>query len=463
MAFSVSTATITGVAPAIAAPGAWVTITGSGFGGSQGSGNVWLGGTIAAIQRTGGWSDGQIVAQVPTGTTGTGAQVLQNGVMSNVGTFTVDALLLTGIGPTPGSSPPAFTLTGTGFGASGTVWLGDRAGNAVSWSDTQVVATADPQAKSGVAKILQNGVWSNAKPFIVTVPGGNMVVPSVLNMVVGYTRSIQALNSSSQPVTGLTWTSSDPTVVSLSTDDPPVLTAVAAGNVTITAGTGSADVTVYAGSLPLGTVIWSNPGDGSGVTKIVPAVPSSSGVADVFAFQNDGMVQAITSDGTTAWTADVSQTSLVLPDFLGGLVELQTDQLGLPTAIVKLDGITGQPYPAYTAPCYVPGGSGSVPCLGGLMAVHPDGTVFAVLSGGVNFSVGAIDPTTGTLKFNVLGSPSVGDGVAEEEFQAYQLIIAGDGYAYLAYKWAEFASDNLHLIRHFMVLRANSFSVHQVR
>jgi hypothetical protein len=38
-------------------------------------------------------------------------------------------------------------------------------------------------------------------------------------------------------------------------------------------------------------------------------VPSASGVADVFAFQNDGTVQAITSDGTTAWTADVSLAS----------------------------------------------------------------------------------------------------------------------------------------------------------
>ena len=122
-------------------------------------------------------------------------------------------------------------------------------------------------------------------------------------MVVGDTHTIQALSSTGQPVTGLTWASSDPTIVSLSTDDPPLVTALAAGHVTITAGTGSADVTVSAGPLPLGTVIWSNPGDGSGVTSIVPAVPSTTGVADVFAFQADGTVAAITADGKTAWTA----------------------------------------------------------------------------------------------------------------------------------------------------------------
>ena len=89
--------------------------------------------------------------------------------------------------------------------------------------------------------------------------------------------------------------------MSLSTDDPPILTAVAAGHATITAGGASADITVTAAvSLPIGTVLWSNPGDGSGVGQIIPGVPSPSGVADVFAIQNDGVVAAITADGTTA-------------------------------------------------------------------------------------------------------------------------------------------------------------------
>ncbi len=54
---------------------------------------------------------------------------------------------------------------------------------------------------------------------------------------------------------GLTWTSSDPAVVGLSSDDPPVLTALAAGHVTITAGTASTDVSVSSVALPLGTVL----------------------------------------------------------------------------------------------------------------------------------------------------------------------------------------------------------------
>jgi hypothetical protein len=53
--------------------------------------------------------------------------------------------------------------------------------------------------------------------------------------LVGDTHTIQALNSAGQPVTGLTWTSSDTDVVSLSSADPPVFFALAAGHVTITA------------------------------------------------------------------------------------------------------------------------------------------------------------------------------------------------------------------------------------
>jgi hypothetical protein len=237
--------------------------------------------------------------------------------------------------------------------------------------------------------------------------------------------------------------------VSLSPDDPPILTAVAAGHVTITAGTGSADVTVWdptllpGGALPLGTVIWSNPGDGSGVQSIVPAVPSTSGVADVFAFQADGTVQAITSDGTTAWTADVSQESAI-PDFQGGLV------LANDTSIWKLDGITGQPYPAYTlgASTYFVGDF-----WGGSPAVHPDGTILTMLVAeqdppSNSYSVIGIDPSTGAQKFSV---PVPVDRIEV----GYGVMIAGDGYAYLPYSYIV-DPDWDPLVRQAAVLRVNS-------
>jgi hypothetical protein len=381
---------------------------------------------------------------------------LQSGVMSNAVPFTVNLPQIESISPTSGTGGTLVTFTGSGFGSSpGTVWLGSTAGQYQQWTDTLVTAVVAPTALSGIAKIQPSGgAWSNAVGFTVPTSGGASMTlaPAMLNMVVGDTRTLQALSSTGQSMTGLAWTSSDKTVVSLSTDDPPVLTAVSAGHATITAGTGSADVTVSAVALAVGTVIWSNSGNGSGVDSIVPAVPSATGVADVFAFQDDGTVQAITSDGTTAWTADVSNVDYsragsIFPDFQGGLVVVGD------RSIWKLDGTTGQPYPAYT--------SGNSGIELGHVAVHTDGTIFAVLyNPGVGSqtdwsSIVGIDPTTGTQKFNV----SLGES-QQMHRHIGPLIVAGDGYAYVASSTQEYGPPDSGYTNHINLLRVNSSGAH---
>ncbi|HLG99614.1 MAG TPA: hypothetical protein VKX49_25120, partial [Bryobacteraceae bacterium] len=275
----------------------------------------------------------------------------------------------------------------------------------------------------------QNAVQSNSKSFLVTAPGGStlMLTPVMLKMMVGDTHTIQALNSSNQPVTGLTWASSDPTIVSLSTDDPPMLTAVAAGHVTITAGSASADVTVSSVSLAPGTVLWSNPINGGSAAWILPAVPSPTGVADVFALSGS-TVYAITSDGATAWTADLSDfdnSGLELyPDFQGGLVVADTHK------ILKVDGATGLRYPAYTAPDN---------CIIRRAGIHPDGTIFVPLDEcwlpSPYTAVIGIDPTTGTPKFQVPVpyNNDCGNPKYCASGWSYDLKIAGDGLAYIPY------------------------------
>jgi len=543
--FTVNTAAISSVTPSAGVPGTVVTIAGSGFGAAQGTGQVWLGTANGVVES---WSNSQIVAVVANGATSGNAQVLQGGVMSNAVAFTVDALQIASMSPNSGGPGTQVTFTGSGFGATqgnGVVWLGSTAGQVVSWSDTQIVATVAATAVTGIARVEQSDAWSNAFGFWVLPPGSNGVAqitsrlnavparyaaaqierrrslspggnvpsgsavrpitlrpdqapggnamtlePSLLNMSVGDTHTIQALSAAGTSVTGLTWTSSNPNVVSLSTDDPPVLTALAAGHVTIIAGAApnaaSADVTVWVGALPLGTVIWSNPGDGSGVSWIVPAVPSTTGVADVFAIQNDGTVQAITSDGTTAWAANISQNQAsyywgpgyVLPDFQGGLVVVGNYDPDTGAASVwKLDGITGQPYPAYTAPGYGADGGGTILCPGAegwvggaCAAVHPDGTIFAVQENVAvsydpnlpitrTYSLIGIDPATGAQKFNVPGTSCIPDA----ECIAFGVMIAGDGYAYLGYEWSEFPNPELlyPFVRHLMVLRVDSSGDYQ--
>ena len=388
--FSINTTTITNVLPANGVAGNQITITGSGFGTTQGNGLVWLGTAPAAVQN---WSDTQILATVASGATSGSARVLQNGVMSNAIPFAVNALQVTGVSPNSGAPGIVVTITGNGFGNSqenGIVWLGSTSGEIIAWSNTQILAAVSSNAVSGVARVQQNGVWSNGVTFTVPVQAGGgggqpvTLSPNMLSLLVGETQTIQASNASG-PVTGLTWTSSDPFAVSLSADDPPVLTALAPGHVTITAGNASADVMVYAGSsLPLGTVIWSNPGDGSGVTSIVPAVPSATGTAtaapstsdaaptvpsatatvDVFAMNGDCTLQAMTSSGKVAWSVNIGQLppayiffsgcNEFMPDFQGGVETVtQTsyvNQFGFTlfkAQFQKLDGITGNAYPAY--------------------------------------------------------------------------------------------------------------------
>ena len=260
--FTVATPTISSLSSTNVLPGAQVTINGSGFGAAQGNGQVWLGTAYGSVQS---WSSTQIVAAVAAGSMSGNARVLQGGVWSNAVGLSIDALQITGITPNSGTAGTAVTFTGTGFGSqsTGAVWLGSMGANVVSWTDTQVVATVASGSLSGIARIQQNGTWSDAERFTVPTSGGDRLTPAMINMVVGDTHTIQATNTSGQSVTGLTWTSSNTSVVSLSMDDPPMLTALAPGHVTITAGAGSADVTAVAsgsggagGGLPVGTTGW---------------------------------------------------------------------------------------------------------------------------------------------------------------------------------------------------------------
>jgi hypothetical protein len=249
--------------------------------------------------------------------------------------------------------------------------------------------------------------------------------PDTLNMVVGETRTIQAVDHTGAVVHGLTWSSSDAAIASLSAEDPPTVMALAPGQVTITAGDGSATLTVYPGPvLPPGTVKWSTSGDGSGLYYAIPAVPSPTGVADVFAFGGSGTVQAITSDGTVAWTAPLGSVNALLPDFQGGLVVV-TGQ-----SVQSLDGTSGQASPAYSA-------RAGYDLYGTL--VHTDGTILTVDGD----TVVGIDPATGTPKFTIHLEDSVSSGNGNcGEYTPYesssppevgQGIIAGDGYAYFPY------------------------------
>ena len=433
--FLINAPTISSISPTSGIPGTQVTITGSGFGSDAGS--IWLGtanGTIVS------WADGQVVATVAPGSTSGVAQILQSGVMSNAVIFTVNVPRIANVSPGAGSPGTTITISGTGFGSAqgnGSIQLGSTAGVVSSWNDTQIVAWVGASAQNGIVQVTQNGIQSNFKNFTVP-PNGNStnahITPDLMTMIVGESRPLQALDANGADMQGLNWAVSDSTVASLSTDDPPLLTALVPGHITITAGDSSADLTVYPDPvLPLGTVIWSTPGDGSGVVGIGPAVPSSDGVADVFAYQASGKVQAITTEGKVAWTADVSAAKNTVADFQGGLVVQDA------TTIKKLDGMAGTAYPAYTFSN--PPQSGSPQWGYAQVLVHTDGTIFTV----DGTSVVGIDPKTGRPKFSVpiddritwsiQNQPGAVRATGKNPPYIGNMIIAGDGNAYVPYEY----------------------------
>ncbi len=443
---------VTGVSPASGIPGLQITISGGRFGSTQGSGSVWLGTAYGIVVS---WSDTQVVASIATGSTSGVAQILQDGKLSNAINFTVNTPRIDAVDPGAGAPGTTIAFYGSGFGntqGSGSVWLGNTYGIVSMWSDTEVDAVVAAGAQSGTAKISQNGIWSNASSFTVLGSGKTSadvsLKPNLVNMVVGETRTLQAVDVNGTVLPGLVWASSDPAIATLSTDDPPIITATAPGSATITAGDGSAYVTVYPGpTLPEGTVIWSNPGDGSGVYTIVPAVPSAQGVADVFAIQGSGKVQAITSEGKTAWTANLPGNSLV-PDFQGGLIAFQGNvrwvngsYVPIVESLTQLEGMTGQTHPTYTP------GTGMYLSQ---LAVHTDGTIFAVKSDSIPtiVSIVGIDPQTGGEKFSIAtpGSKFISDACNPPSGEGPATvvsgpIIGGDGFAYVAYLYRTSSSS----------------------
>jgi len=178
ISLTVITPNITSISPNNGVAGDSITINGTGFRASQGSGLVWLGSTYGTITS---WSDTQIVATVASGSTSGVAQVYQGGVWSNQISFTVNSPHITSISPSSGVAGDSITINGTNFGASqgsGNVWLGSNYGNVVSWSDTQVIATIASGSTSGVAQILQNTVWSNQISLTVITPHITSISPN---------------------------------------------------------------------------------------------------------------------------------------------------------------------------------------------------------------------------------------------------------------------------------------------
>ena len=168
---------ISGLAPAVGATASQVTITGSGFGATQGGGDITFGVESAAVTS---WSATQVICTVPAD--------LAGGVPVVVTTSDALASVPTNFSVTPaiGSMRPArgrvgatVTITGSGFGAtqgSSSVTFGGARAAIASWSATQVVCRV-PVGLCGVVPMVLATSGATASR-----PTNFSVTPTILSL-----------------------------------------------------------------------------------------------------------------------------------------------------------------------------------------------------------------------------------------------------------------------------------------
>lgn len=178
--FSVAGAAFAGLSPNSGIPGSQVTITGSGFGATQGSSSssyVVFNGQTAPITY---WSDTNIICTVPTGLQSGGVTVVVvvGGKQSNYQTFNVILPQITSIlysdGSTDGDNPGStVTVTGQGFGTSNAtpntyVTVDGKTVTTLTWGDTSILVT-----------LPKSGLTADVHTLVVVVNGQNSNTGSV--------------------------------------------------------------------------------------------------------------------------------------------------------------------------------------------------------------------------------------------------------------------------------------------
>ncbi|MFZ0636538.1 MAG: IPT/TIG domain-containing protein [Candidatus Acidiferrales bacterium] len=147
--------------------GASVTITGTGFGSTQGTSTVAFNGVACSATK---WSTTSITCAVPSAATSGSVIVTVGGVASNGVSFTVTPQIKS-LSPVIGPVGTKVTISGTTFGASqgsSTVKFNGVAATCSSWIATSLSCTV-PATTTGNVVVTVSSEASNGVTFIVTV------------------------------------------------------------------------------------------------------------------------------------------------------------------------------------------------------------------------------------------------------------------------------------------------------
>lgn len=164
---------ITAISPTSGVTGTVVTITGTGFGGTQGNSTVTLNGTAGTPTS---WSATSITVAVPTNATTGNVVVTVNGLSSNGLAFTVlPRPSISSITPSSAGVGQSVTIAGANFGAvqgTSTVTFNGVATAPTFWSDTAIIAAVPTGATSGSVVITVSGIASGGASFQVSQSTG---------------------------------------------------------------------------------------------------------------------------------------------------------------------------------------------------------------------------------------------------------------------------------------------------
>ena len=235
--------TISSLSPSSGAVGTLVTVSGSGFGSTQGSSTITLNENPLVPTS---WSNTRITFVVPNGAATGSVALSVAGLISNVKTFTVKPTpTITSVSPTVAAVGMPVTITGTNFGSSqgsSTVKFNGTTATPTSWSVTQIVVTVPGGANIGNVVVHTSGVDTNGVLFTVATIASIAVAPPNLslpsNSVQRFFATITYSNDVTQDASNLVaWTSSDTTVAPI--DNQGVVISTGQGTTVIQASYGS--------------------------------------------------------------------------------------------------------------------------------------------------------------------------------------------------------------------------------
>jgi len=225
---------ITSLSPTTGNVGTSVTISGSGFGSTQGSSTVTFNGVTATPTS---WASGKIVAPVPSAATTGNVVVTVSGAASSGVKFTVTPKI-TSLSPGSGAVGASVTITGSGFGSTqgtSTVKFNGTTATPSSWGATSIVTPVPTGATTGNVVVTVNSVASSGVSFTV-VPAPSISGLSPNSGAVGASVTINGSNfGSTQGMSTISFNGTlvTPSSWSASSVVAPVPSGATTGNVVV--------------------------------------------------------------------------------------------------------------------------------------------------------------------------------------------------------------------------------------